>query len=74
MQSSIALQIKTHYKTNNIHCTINMEPQKNKSIDQYLTKNKLLRGHIHTYKYNMLEFTCNIVLEMDKPTGCYVVL
>ncbi len=33
MQSSIALQIKTQYKTNSIYCTINMEPQKiNQSI------------------------------------------
>lgn len=76
MQSSIALQIKTQYKTNNTYCTINMEPQKNKSIDQYITKNKLLRWHIHTYVhtntmyYNLLA----TVLEMDKQTGWYAVL
>lgn len=33
MQSSIVLRIKTQYKTNNIYFTINMEPQKYKSIN-----------------------------------------
>lgn len=33
MQSSIALQIKTQYKTNKIYSTINMEPPKHLSIN-----------------------------------------
>ncbi len=49
MQSSIALQIKTHYKTNNIYCTINMEPQKINQLINILQKiNSWKDKYIHT--------------------------